>query len=324
MRLALGVIPIALRASEDHKSSEQQRADQQYPDQQRINQQRPDQLGDDINHPFKAVDVASDAKNFGVNQSSSHGDCWFEAALTGLAQSPKGPETIASMITKDGEGYIVTFPGDKKNPVHVNQSEIDADKLSDKAVWARVIETAIIKTATAHAEGGTQNHAIELLTGKDSVTFANAAFSQETLGRQLEEALKKGEVVETASRDRSSVFAKNPEASTRELVDGHAYSVLKYDANGPDGGTVIVRNPWGMNQGTAVEKEGSTSDGVTNIGDGQLKMSLATFKEKFDNVTVEQDDTSVNSKARDVATTVFSTTVIVGVGFRDKAVATFS
>jgi hypothetical protein len=125
--------------------------------------------------------------------------------------------------------------------------------------------------------------------------------------------------VETASRDRSSVFAKNPEASTRELVDGHAYSVLKYDANGPDGGTVIVRNPWGMNRGTAVEKDGATSDGVTNIGDGQLKMSLATFKEKFDNVTVEQDDTSVNSKTRDVATTVFSTTVIVGVGLRDKA-----
>jgi hypothetical protein len=53
-------------------------------------------------------------------------------------------------------------------------------------------------------------------------------------------------------------------------------------------------------------------------------MSLATFKEKFDNVTVEQSETSLKAKAGDTVTTAFSTTVIVGLGFRDKAVATFS
>jgi hypothetical protein len=67
------------------------------------------------------------------------------------------------------------------------------------------------------------------------------------------------------------------------VPDNHVYAVLSFD---PKSDTVVVRNPWGHNSGSPLSQEGQTVDGITNIGEGRLKMSLATFMRRFSDVNI--------------------------------------
>jgi hypothetical protein len=265
-------------------------------------------------HPFNAAEIAQ-TKSFAVDQAG-HGDCWFESSLAGLARNPNGPATIASMITADKDGYVVTFPGDTKNPVHVNEKEIDADNLADQATWAKVVEAALIKKDPNDAQNGGQiAAAIKLLTGNDSTAVATSAVSQLDLAHQISEALKTGGLVGAQTPNPQPAIAGRTDTASPNsaLINHHAYSVISYDSSGPDGGTVTVRNPWGNNNGTAVGAAGTTHDGVTNIGGGELKMSLADFKQKFTSVTVEHTDKSLLANVEDLGWSVAQSSGVLSI-----------
>lgn len=75
-------------------------------------------------HPFDAAQIERDATHFDVTQGP-FGDCWFEAPLAGFARTDRGSRALSSMIADSGNGYVVTFPGDKTHPVTVSKSEVD-------------------------------------------------------------------------------------------------------------------------------------------------------------------------------------------------------
>jgi hypothetical protein len=243
-------------------------------------------------HPFseRLIEQQRHSVGFGVNQAA-HGDCWFEAALAGLLNSPNGPKAISSMITSNPKGgYTVLFPGDILHPINVTSQDIKASQLTNRAQWAQVIEAALIKYLPGEAEhGAAPNRALRLLTGRNSDDKMVFNQSLATLGRQLQTTLAGGAIVEattfegrkkTASKETRTDFA----SSLTPVIPNHSYTVVSYDSSG----IVTVRNPWGHNIGTSVASEGATANGVTNIGDGKLKMPLAVFQKYFAYVSTSQ------------------------------------
>ena len=82
------------------------------------------------------------------------------------------------------------------------------------------------------------------------------------------------------------------------VVPNHAYTVVSYNSDG----TVTVRNPWGHNYGTAIGGYGTTADGVTNVGDGELRMPLAEFQRRYSFIT-RQDTSPINPDFLAIAAT---------------------
>lgn len=221
--------------------------------------------------PFSAEEIEPS----GIDQTGL-GDCWFMSSVAGMAESPQGKETLSNMIKRNGDGsYTVTFPGDSSNPVTVTgQDVLGNDKINDDALWAKVMEAAILKHSPDEAQhGGRAYDAIDLLTNKYVVhetIFNDILTDSEHLGDVINSALEKGEPVVVSSR------TGRPEDGPVE--NPHAYTVSGFD---PATNTVTVRNPWGHND----LGSGETKDSVTDIGDGYMKMSLETFTQNFDYIS---------------------------------------
>ncbi|MBX3076678.1 hypothetical protein KF913_22400 [Candidatus Obscuribacterales bacterium] len=220
-------------------------------------------------------------------QQGMIGDCYFESAVAALAAT--NPEQIKNMITDNHDGtYTVTFPGDKDQPITVD-APTDAEKGlynrgGTNGSWANVLEKAYGKycvenpshrspfnlgggnTLPEGADGGEFFHgrAMSLLTGKgrdgDSLMFT----STETLRAKLTDAL--------AGENKRPVIAgiNNGFGNTEDgFYKAHMYSITAFDPNGPDGGTVTVRNPWG---------------GADDSTRGTKRISLKQFQSNFSEV----------------------------------------
>jgi hypothetical protein len=210
----------------------------------------------------------------GVDQGS-HGDCVFEASLASLASTDAGKQQISKMISVNPDGsYKVTFPGDSGHPVTVSKEE--ADKSTNSAQWAKVIEAAYIKAHPKAADGKFDEvpkgqtpaqWAQHLLTGNDA---SKATASDKDMGDKLDQAINK---------NHQSVVVHCGNDNGKTLVSGHEWTVTGYD---PATKTVTVRNPWGHND----MKPGETKNGVTAMANGEMKMSLETFGKNYDEVTM--------------------------------------
>jgi hypothetical protein len=216
-----------------------------------------------------------DINSSGVNQGK-YGDCVFEASLASLASSPDGKQQISKMISVNPDGsYKVTFPGDPSNPVTVTEEDLNKYETKDSALWAKIIETAFVKSHPKEAEGDYDKlskdqtpaqWALHFLTGNNA---SKATASDKDMGNKLDQALNK---------DHDSVVAFCADDNSKVLVSGHEWTVTAYD---PATQTVTVRNPWGNND----LKPGETKNDVTALEDGQMKMSLSTFGKYYKEVT---------------------------------------
>jgi len=258
----------------------------------------------------------------GVDQAGV-GDCFFESALASVANSSGGQAAIENMIKANDDGsYTVTFPGDSSHPVTVTSNDLNANQavVQDSAPWANIIETAFMKYDNAEQYGqglyawqgqGTPylgkvefaDYALQLLTGKSAATDSLATLNSDselTIGsasnsdvaRSLTNAFKDGDAV-TASTGPSS------NAPGSALVSDHVYSVLSYDSTN---GNVIVRNPWGSSDNPTLQNTiGASVDGMTNLGDGKLEMSLATFTSHFSDLNISGQNPAQNDLENVVA-----------------------
>ena len=102
---------------------------------------------------------------------------------------------------------------------------------------------------------------------------------REEVASRLTQALRSHEPITVGSNQDTP---PPPALDKYPLVRLHEYSVLAYD---PRTEVVTVRNPWGNQHGTKLEKVGSTIDGIKNIGDGKLTMSLDNFRKYFQDIT---------------------------------------
>ncbi|GEM_PF-1666183 len=241
----------------------------------------------------------------GVDQGY-YDDCFFESTLASVASTPGGQQLIQNMIKENKDGsYTVTFPGDKDHPVNISQDELRNPQIRNSATWANVLECAFIKYENngnlpksgsgvgAFSPISQASGAMKLLTGQDgardqfgvtdmgSQQLTLFGTSESNVEQDLMTALANGEPVTAGASFPWSKWIGGHDPGP--LPDGHEYSVLSYD---PSTKTVVVRNPWGDMSGTPLAKDGSTVDGITNEGDGKLKMSMDTFMKYFSDMSV--------------------------------------
>ncbi len=198
---------------------------------------------------------------YGVQQGII-GDCYFVASLAAVAQM--SPETIKQMIVDNKNGtYTVTFPGAKNEPITVT-APTEAERglyngSSEYGVWASVLEKAYGAycrkdftrrtplnwtgglTTVEGADGGGifLGKLMRLLTGEDT---------DSDLQWVTRKSVTKSKLMEhVGGQDKVPVVAWQKPFRNYGLatVTNHVYSVIDYDPEGEDGGTVTLYNPWG-------------------------------------------------------------------------------
>jgi Calpain family cysteine protease len=239
-------------------------------------------------------------------QQGKYGDCFLVAAADAVAGGPDGSQKFKDMIEDNHDGsYVVTFPGDTIHPVSVNQDELTKYATSDRAQWANVIETAFLKMdqispdasddQKAHPNGPITSPlvALELLTGEagnlDEIGGPKGS-SKSTIEQDIERSLENGEPI-TATSDLVPKGKRMPgkdgiyypkAGSNSPLVGDHQFAIEAYDTQTH---TVTLRNPWGTDYQTPdLSAKGQKVDGVVNLGEGEISMSLDTFTKHFQEI----------------------------------------
>lgn len=201
------------------------------------------------------------------------GDCWFLAALGGIANDD--PDFLRKHMVENPDGtWTVTMYDDGK-PVEITvDPTVPKDSVQDSSTgdpnWASIYE----KAAAEHfggeysdLEGGFSNDAFEAITGHEAAKDGELSFSE------IQNRLDDGPVA-LGTEDDDSFWWWEDEIDDNRVVPNHAYIVegITKDANGE---TVIqVRNPWGPG--------GGKLDG--QFKDGYLELTEEQYRENFDSV----------------------------------------
>jgi hypothetical protein len=190
------------------------------------------------------------------------GDCYFEAALAGLAQ--QDPSLIKNMITVNSNGtYTVDFAGANgtRDYVTVNSdlaymkgyqyasgSTLMFDNGgSSGTMWSSIVEKAYVEfrsqqsgvNSYASIAGGWDNGLTDL-TGQAVQDYAPHGETTSQLNSLLS-------TMQTALNNHEVVLMNDASAnSALHLVGGHMYDVLSVNVAA---GTVTLDNPWNSNGG---------------------------------------------------------------------------
>ncbi len=221
------------------------------------------------------------------------GNCYFLAALSGLAEEPERVKlTIqTSEINKSGKysvrfylrGVPTTITVDDQFPCY-NYSPYEPlfSKPKGKELWTMLLEKAWAKMFKSYTniEAGTIEEALEHLTGAPSFGFETEKRSDNEIWTTLKQADLKKFIVGAASHG-------DVEESSG-IVGGHAYTMVSvHEVEGHK--LVKLRNPWGQG-----EWQGDFSDssslwteslkqavGYENANNGMFFMKLKDFKKHF-------------------------------------------
>lgn len=215
------------------------------------------------------------------------GDCYLEAVIASIAAS--APGKIRDMIKDHGNGtYTVTFPGDRANPVTVTaptEAEMGLNtEPGQYGIWPNVLEKAFGEyfvehsmlgtrgySATEGADGGGfASHSTKLLTGKDVDEYWLSGWRSSATNEKIKQALT------AAFAEGRAVTCSIGSIRHGETKDGftkrHVYSIIGWDARGKEGGTLVIRNPWGNK---------TTGPGGTST------MSYQQYLNNFNVITIE-------------------------------------
>jgi hypothetical protein len=224
-------------------------------------------------------------------KQGSIGDCYYEAAVAAVAKS--NPAAIRDCIRDNHNGtYTVTFPGASSEPITVNaptEAELGGFNHGSKyGVWASVLEKAYGKYRDNHAwigsytpqegadGGGLPGPVIKLLTGNDSDVLTVGDTASSDMASRLDAACKANKAIETgidADASWRRIIGLSTDKTSDNFYKQHEYTIAGFEPDGKGGGTVIIRNPWGLTDGTP---------------DGSVRIPLATFMKNFSDVTIQQ------------------------------------
>jgi len=228
-------------------------------------------------------------------QQNKRGDCFFLAAVAAQSNTPEGKEKLKNMIEDNGDGtYTVTFPGDPKHPVTVDeptQAELayGAENTSENGMWVAVLEKAYGKYQEKHgsedhrdptdsiSDGGYGNDALKMLTGDDVDNDRLLLTRKETTHEKLKAAMAEGRpvVASTPHELGEDVGLADGKTDGSGIPTTHEYTVTGYD---PNTRMVKLRNPWGSGEPM---KDGKAADGKD---DGEFEMTLDEFHKEFEDV----------------------------------------
>ncbi len=193
-------------------------------------------------HPFLPATIAKDDFD-GVEQSNKYLDCWFESCLSGLAHLPRGQQLISDMIVQNSNGsYSVTFPGG--GTTTISSAELSTNGLSNRAIWASIVEGACLKMHNAREIGESLQHSnkpaiqigMEMLTGVQ----ANAIRADQCTASQFKEILVKA--IENKTPVAFSTKNEKEKGGPSTLNTDHTYTLV---AASQYSNEIILRDAYG-------------------------------------------------------------------------------
>ncbi len=228
----------------------------------------------------------------GVDQGH-HLDCWFESAVGAVSRSPRGQILIARMIVRTGENtYTVCFPDDPSVAWPISLRRMKQLKLKDRALWADVLEGALMNRYPAvgrnqdlnylHAKYGYSNNApmgLRIMTGSQPSYLKPSDSSDGSLSNILTENVRLQIPTTVCSLGQKQMPGQSPDQIV--VVPDHIFAILAYD---PRRRLVTLRNPWGHNRDAKfpnIPKAGEERDSVRDIGGGVIRMPLIQLKKYF-------------------------------------------
>jgi len=218
--------------------------------------------GDPIDKPL--FDNGADPSD--IRQGST-GDCWLMASLGSIASTPRGKEWIKKVITDNGDGTYTVHFKDGQNVV-VDNVRDGGSCFSEADKWAFIIEKAFAKRhggfGSDFMNGNFPSEAFKDL-GLQNVQDRRGDYGDDYSDADLRMALSSGKAVTAWGTIESSSGIHGGKGY-------HAFSVIDSTSN-----SVTLRNPWGFNK--ALE-----ADGVTFNSDGTFTVSLAQFRQLFNNL----------------------------------------
>jgi hypothetical protein len=218
----------------------------------------------DDKHPSNSIDQKA------IRQGAIISDCYFESALISMAQFK--PSEIPKIIKDNGNNtFTVTFPNAKDEPITVTKPTETERGLynqgSQYGLWANVLEKAYGTycqkypwrrsifnlgggdTPTEGADGGAYRRwgeGISFLTGKDYAEVDLKDLSEAALRSTLNETVNGHPPRLTITRTVAgldNIFESISAATADGFRTAHVFSILGFDPNGADGGTVTIRDP---------------------------------------------------------------------------------
>lgn len=215
----------------------------------------------------------------GIDQSR-YPNCWFQAAMSALAQLPRGQRMLANMVTFNGpEKFMVRFPGDGKE-YPVTLAELKAARLPHKALWAALIEYAQVrKFPDNQGANGDDEQQNRLEVGLAAITGRKCEIVKPNACTAAELSSFIGGAVRSQNPITCATYGDSHYSNMPDLVIGsHAYTIIGYDTSRS---MVIVRNPHGRNSDTFSLPSDPQHLKFEQLDDGAFKMSLPLFQEYF-------------------------------------------
>ena len=240
---------------------------------------------------FDAIDINDIAQGI-------LGDCYFLAALSGLAEEPHRVQKLIQTPAANKEGkYEVKFyykgvptvvTVDDRFPCrNTTPCQPLFSRPIGKELWAILLEKAWAKLFKSYTnvEAGTVDEALEYLTGAPSFRWKTNEGSDDEVWARLKQADMKKYVIGASS--------KNSVQKASGVVGSHAYTVIgAYEVEKHK--LLKLRNPWGTG-----EFKGDFSDssplwtdslkkavGYQSADDGIFFMTLRDFRGLYDNYSI--------------------------------------
>jgi hypothetical protein len=221
-------------------------------------------------------------KNKAIKQGAVP-NCWFEASLAAVVESPGGRLQIANMIEKSGDRtYRVTFPeqafpGDSKYvDISIDEIALKYD-VHDKTLWARVLDAACQKKYPDN-DGINKLTGLKILTGMPVQGISPMTCSQRQVSDLLEQVVTKGEPTIMGTSTRSTLTSLPP---------WHAFTVVGFDKKC---GVATLKNPWSGDplyfgkEDFANAKPITDNEGVRLLGDGLVQVNLDAIVGNFNGI----------------------------------------
>lgn len=228
---------------------------------------------------FTPEEIAREGAN-GIDQTNAP-NCWFEAAMSALAQLPRGQKMLAKMITYgEGESYMVRFPGDGRE-YQITEERLDDSGVDCKAKWASLLDYAErLKFPHNIGASGPDGDMHRLQVGLSCMTgcradmlIPNQASTQEISSFICGAVVSKNPITCGTSGRNGRVWAP--------IIENHAYTIIGFDSAR---NMVIIRNPHGRESETFSMPDDPHHLKFEQLTDGVFKMNLELFKDAFGSV----------------------------------------
>ena len=238
-----------------------------------------------------------------INQGGL-GDCWFLAAISGIAEKPGRMET--AFLNKENylnEAGIYAFNFYSLGVPHTvviddylpvrqlsngHYKTLFAEIGDDNSLWGAMIEKAFAKYwgNYGHIVSGSSNIAMKTLIGSPFKTIKTDEKTVDWLWDWIHKYANTDHMLTAGSRGTS-----DDDKNEHGLVDNHAYTLLKSVQLSTGERLVQLRNPWGRDSfhGDWSDKSGKWNDSLAKEAglkvdqeDGLIFMSIEDFKKMYD------------------------------------------